>query len=164
MDRGACFEGVSSGAVARSRRSAMLQLGSGGLALLLASRGLAATAQSASPLAGTPTAGRAYLAIRQYQLAPGHTIEDLAALVEREFVPIIAQVPGYQEYFLVERDGGIISISVFANQAGAEESTRRAAAWVQQNLTGFFAGPPTVTTGTVWVHNGGGGMTGTPAP
>jgi hypothetical protein len=39
--------------------------GSGGLAALLA--GVFPTAaQEASPTAGTPTAGRAYLAIRQY--------------------------------------------------------------------------------------------------
>jgi hypothetical protein len=58
----------------------------------------------------------------------------------------------------------VISISVFADQAGAEESTRRAADWVQQNLAGFFAGPPTVTTGSVWLHDVGGDMSGTPEP
>lgn len=156
-------DGAASGSILRSRRDA-LHLGSGGLAVLLASRVLPVAAQAASPLAGTPTAGRAYLALRQYQLAPGHTIEDLAALVEREFIPIIAQVPGYQEYFLVERGGGVISISVFADQAGAEESTRRAAAWVQQNLAGFFVGPPTVTTGSVWLHDVGEAPSGTPTP
>jgi hypothetical protein len=58
----------------------------------------------------------------------------------------------------------VISISLFADQAGAEESTRRAADWVQQNLADFFAGPPTVTTGSVWLHAVGGEMAGTPAP
>src|SRR5829696_2504779 len=72
--------------------------------------------------------------------------------------------PGFQEYFLVETSEGVLSISVFADQAGAEESTRRAADWVQQNLTGFFTGPPTVTTGSVWLHAVGGEMSGTPTP
>ena len=147
-----------------SRRSVMLSLGSGGLAVLLASSGISAAAQEASPMAGTPAAGRAYLAIRQYELAPGRTMEELVGLVESGFMPIVKQVPGFQEYFLVETDGGVVSISVFVDQAGADESTARAADWVQQNLADFFAGPPTVTIGSVWLHDVGGAMAGTPAP
>jgi hypothetical protein len=146
------------------QRRAVLRLGSGGLVALLASGVIPAAAQEASPMAGTPAGGRAYLAARQYQLAPGHTMEELAAVVESGFLPIIRQVPGFLEYFLVETDEGVLSISTFTDQAGAEESTRRAADWVQQNLTGFFAGPPTVTIGSVWLHDVGGAMGGTPTP
>jgi hypothetical protein len=91
-------------------------------------------------------------------------MEELAAAVESGFVPILREVPGYREYSLVETGEGVISISVFADQAGAEESTRRAADWVQQNLAGFFAGPPTVTAGSVWLHDFGAAMSGAPAP
>jgi hypothetical protein len=164
MDRSQLFDGASTGSAALSRRSAVLRLGCGGLALLLASSAIPAAAQEASPMAGTPAAGRAYIVIRQYQLAPGHTMEELSALVERGFMPIIQQVPGFREYFLVETGEGLQSISVFTDQAGADESTRRAADWVQQNLTGFFTGPPTVTIGSVWLHDVGGDMSGTPAP
>ena len=115
-------------------------------------------------MAGTPAAGQAYLAIRQYQLAPGHTMEELVATVGSGLVPILRQVPGFRQHFLVETSEGVLSISVFADPAGAEESTAQAADWVQQNLTGFFTGPPTVTTGTVWRHDVGGAMSGTPVP
>ena len=115
-------------------------------------------------MAGAPAAARAYLAIRQYQLAPGRTMEELYAVVESGFIPILQQVPGFQEYFLVETGEGVLSISVFADQAGAEESTRQAADWIQQNMTGFYTGPPTTTTGSVWLHDVGGAMTGTPSP
>jgi hypothetical protein len=158
------FDGTSSGSAALSRRSAVLRLGSGGLAALLVSSGIPAAAQEASPMAGTTAADRAYLAIRQYQLAPGRTMEELHAAVESGFMPIVKQVSGFQEYFLVETGEGVISISVFADQAGAEESTAQAADWVQQNLADFFAGPPTVTTGSVWLHEVGGEFSGTPAP
>ena len=164
MNSVASIDRASSGSAALSRRSAVLRLGSGGLAALLASSRIPAAAQEATPKAGTPAAGQAYLAIRQYQLAPGHTMEELSALVASGFMPILEQVPGFLEYFLVETSGGVLSISVFADQAGAEESTRRAAGWVQQNLTGFFAGPPTVTTGSVWRHDVGGAMSATPVP
>src|SRR5687768_15076630 len=150
----------SSGSTALSRRSAVLRLGSGGLAALLASSGISAAAQGASPPAGD----RAYLAIREYQLAPDRTMEELHAAVESGFMPIVKDVPGFREYLLVETGEGVISISVFEDQAGAEESTARAADWVQENLADFFAGPPTVTTGSVWLHDVGGAMSGTPAP
>ena len=164
MDSAEYFDGTPTESAALSRRSAVLRLGGGGLAALLAGSLTPAAAQETSPMAGTPAAGRAYLAIRQYQLTPGHTLEELSALVESGFLPILQQVPGFREYFLVETGEGVISISTFMDEAGAEESTRRAADWIQQNLTGFFAGPPTVTTGSVWLHDVGGAMTGTPAP
>ena len=123
MNRVVSFDGTSSGSAALSRRSAVLRLGSGGLAALLASSVIPAVAQEASPMAGTPAAGQAYLAIRQYQLAPGHTMEELVATVGSGLVPILQQVPGFREHFLVETSEGVLSISVFADQAGAEEST-----------------------------------------
>jgi len=83
-------------------------------------------------------------------------------VVESGFLPIIRQVPGFLEYFLVETGEGVLSISTFTDQAGSEESTRRAADWVSKNLAGFFAGPPTVTIGSVWLHDAGGAMAGTP--
>jgi hypothetical protein len=113
---------------------------------------------------GTPATGRAYLAIRQYQFAPGRTMDELAAAVASGFMPIVREVPGFLDYSLVETDEGPLSISVFTDQAGAEESTRRAAGWVQQNIADIFAGPPTVTTGSVWLHEAGVATTGTPAP
>ena len=155
---------TSSGSASLSRRSAVLGLGSGALVALLVSSGIPTAAQEASPMAGTSAAGRAYLAIRQYQLVPGRTMEALHAAVASGFMPIVTQVPGFREYVLVETGEGVISISVFEDQAGAEESTARAADWVQQNLADFFAGPPTVTTGSVWLHDVGGVMSGTPAP
>jgi hypothetical protein len=92
------------------------------------------------------------MAIRQYQFAGGHTMGELVTAVESGFMPIVSQVPGFIEYYLVETADGVVSISVFADQAGAEESTKRAKDWVSDALTGFFAGPPTVTTGTIRFH------------
>jgi hypothetical protein len=164
MNRVESFDGTSSGSTGLSRRSAMLRLGGGSLAALLASSSISAAAQEATLMVGTPASGQAYLAIRQYQLAPGHTMEELVATVGNGLVPILLQVPGFREHFLVETSEGVLSISVFADQAGADESTRRAADWVQQNLADFFAGPPTVTTGSVWRHDIAGAITCTPAP
>ena len=164
MNRVVAVGETSSRPAALSRRSAVLRLGSGGLAALLASGVIPATAQEASPTAGTPAAGRAYLTIRQYQFAPGRTMAELFPLIESGFMPIMGQVPGFLDYYLVETSDGVVSISVFADQTGAEESTRQAADWVEQHLADFFTGQPTVTIGSIWRHDVGEVMPGTPAP
>lgn len=164
MNRAMSSDGASSGSAGLSRRSAVLRFGGGGLAVLLASSGFPTAAQEASPMAGMPAAGQAYLVIRQYQMAPGHTMEELVAKVGSGLAPILRQVPGFQEHFLAETSEGVLSISVFADQAGAEESSRQAAAWVQQNLADFFVAPPTVTSGSVWRHDISGAIAGSPTP
>ena len=60
----ASCDSASSEPAARSRRSAVLRLGSGGLAVLLASKVMIVAAQEASPRTGMPAAGRAYLVTR----------------------------------------------------------------------------------------------------
>jgi hypothetical protein len=164
MNRVMSFDGASSRSSGSSRRSAVLRIGGGALAAFLAARAIPAAAQEASPMAGTPVADQAYLVVRQYQLAPGHTMEELVAKVGSGLSPILRQVPGFQEHFLVETSDGVLSISVFSDQAGAEESSRQAADWVLQNLADFFTGPPKETTGSVWRHDISGIVAGTPAP
>ena len=56
MDGVEPIDGTSSGSATLSRRSAVLRLGSGGLAALLASSGIPAAAQEVSPMAGKPAA------------------------------------------------------------------------------------------------------------
>jgi len=43
----------------------------------------------------------------------------------------------------------MISLSVFEDQAGAEESNSRAVGWVQQNVGHLIPNPPQVTDGEV---------------
>lgn len=162
MARVAIVGNLSSGS-ALSRRTAVLGLG-GGLTALLINGYAAAAAQEGTPSADAAATGRPYLAIREYQFAAGRTMEELTAAVASGFVPIVRDVPGFQEYRLVETSEGVVSISVFADRAGAEESTRRAGDWVQQNIADMFAGPPVVTTGSVWLQEFGPAMTATPAP
>jgi hypothetical protein len=44
-------------------------------------------------------------------------------------------------------DGEAASISVFDDEAGGEESSRRAAAWLRESLPDLSVGPPEVTAG-----------------
>jgi len=57
-------------------------------------------------------------------------------------VAVLSSVPGFVEYDGVQ-DGedSVLSISIFETQEQAEESNRRAADWVKQNLAPLTAGP-----------------------
>ena len=62
----------------------------------------------------------------------------------------IGAVPGFRSYYIVETpEGGAASITVCNDQAGAEESNRRAAAWITENLPGLSIPPPSISAGKV---------------
>ncbi|MET7465568.1 hypothetical protein [Nonomuraea sp. NPDC005501] len=70
--------------------------------------------------------------------------------VSEGFVPIIRQVPGFVAYYWVDAgDGVMLSTSVYEDQAGAEESTRRAEQFVRDDLASLLPNPPHVTAGEV---------------
>ncbi|MFF4306404.1 hypothetical protein ACWDFR_29540 [Streptomyces sp. 900105755] len=70
--------------------------------------------------------------------------------VDEGFVPLLRQVPGFVAYYWVDAgDGVMLSTSVYDDQAGAEESVRRAAAFVRDQLASLLPNPPQVTAGQV---------------
>ncbi len=72
---------------------------------------------------------------------------------EGGFVPMLEETPGFEAYYLVDAGNGVVmSISLFEDQVGAEESTRGAAEWVSRNLTDLVRRPPQVLTGEVVAH------------
>lgn len=96
-----------------------------------------------------------YVSIRRGEVNPGVAAE-IARKVEEGFVPIISQVQGFQAYYMVDLGGNMLAtVSVFEDKAGAEESNRRAADWVKQNLVPLMASPLEIMTGEVVVHREG---------
>ena len=70
--------------------------------------------------------------------------------VKEGFVPILHEVPGFVAYYWVNAGGGVMySTSVFQDQAGEEESTKRAEEYVRDNLASLFPHLPQVTAGEV---------------
>ena len=71
--------------------------------------------------------------------------------VKEEFIPLLHEVSGFVAYYWVNAgDGVMVSTSVFQDQAGEEESTKRAAEYVHANhLDKLLPNPPEVTTGHV---------------
>jgi hypothetical protein len=70
---------------------------------------------------------------------------------------IIEGIAGFQAYYLLRTDeGGVLTVSVFDDRAGADESVRKAAEWIRANLPDLGVSPPEVTTGEVGIHFGAG--------
>jgi hypothetical protein len=95
-----------------------------------------------------------YTSFRRYNITNAETVEEITQRIREGFVPIISQTPGFIAYSVIDAGEGVIaSISVFGDQAGAEESNRRAADWVKHNMAHVVSGPPQVTAGTVTLHS-----------
>jgi hypothetical protein len=88
-----------------------------------------------------------YAVIRAYS---GNS--DLAdALVEHadEVRQVIGGIAGFKAYYVLRLAEGTSTVSVFENQAGAEESNRAAASWLTENLPHLNVKAPYVTAGDV---------------
>ncbi|MEU9987001.1 hypothetical protein AB0E10_09380 [Streptomyces sp. NPDC048045] len=70
--------------------------------------------------------------------------------VDEGFVTLLRQVPGFVAYYWVDAGGGVmVSMSVFEDQAGADESVKRAADFVRDHLESLLPNPPQVSAGQV---------------
>ena len=88
-----------------------------------------------------------YTTIRSYS---GSELADVLATRESDIREAIWAIAGFQAYYLIRTtDGDAVTVSVFDDQAGAEESTREAAAWIKENLADMSVSPPQVTSGEV---------------
>jgi hypothetical protein len=72
---------------------------------------------------------------RSVEPAPRITSRRSCQRVEAGFVPIVSQIPGFQEYLFVDAgDGAHLTISLYDDPSGAEQSTRDAAGWVRIHI------------------------------
>src|SRR5690349_1230252 len=65
---------------------------------------------------------------------------------------LITGIPGFVSYTILRTDDGGITLSVYQDQAGAEESIRQARTWVQANVSAAAQSPAEVSQGEVVLH------------
>jgi hypothetical protein len=93
-----------------------------------------------------------YAAIRQVKAKPG-TADQLAERIKGA-VPIVSGVSGFMGYYVIYApDDTVTAITIFNKVEEAEESNRRALAWIEENLAPFVVGQATATAGPVIVHS-----------
>jgi quinol monooxygenase YgiN len=93
-----------------------------------------------------------YAALRQFRAKSGKA-DELAQEIKGA-VPIISGVPGFMGYYVVYApDDTVTAISIFNTVEQAQESNRRALAWIDKHLAALVAEPAIATAGPVIVHS-----------
>jgi hypothetical protein len=91
---------------------------------------------------------RMYAAVRRYEGVTDPA--EAGRLVGESFVPLLEHVPGFIAYYWLDvGDGVMASMSVYEDQAGADESVRIAHDWVVENASTLLPNPPDVIEGDV---------------
>ncbi len=62
---------------------------------------------------------------------------------------LVSGIDGFKAYYLVRTADGAVSISVYDDEAGANESTSAAAIWIRENLPELGGSAPQVLAGEV---------------
>ena len=92
-----------------------------------------------------------YTSIRRYTTSP----DDAAAIIELvkrgNIKDRIGGIPGFIAYYMVDcSDGVVATVSVFNDQAGADQSNAVAADWVKENvLPNYPISAPEISAGEV---------------
>lgn len=84
--------------------------------------------------------------VRTYSGQGASELFDLLGQREDDIKDLIGGVPGFVSYAAVRSGDGGVTVTVCEDKAGTDESSRRAAEWVGENL-GTSATTPTITEG-----------------
>ena len=95
-----------------------------------------------------------YVTHRRYEGIDQSRIEELARKVNESLIPRLSKLPGFNGYFLIEAGDGVVkSTSLFETSGQAEDSTRIAAEWMQEEkLEKLVPNPPKVIVRKVLAH------------
>lgn len=137
-------------AIRRLSRRAALAGGVSGLGTLALATP-AVLAQDATPMAATGMKEGLYVVTRTRKVAEGKSVEELTAQIRAGLVPIIQQIPGFVEYYIVQNPDTRerMSVSIFTDKTGTDASTAKASAFLKaNNLAGYYENAdPVVTEG-----------------
>ncbi len=88
-----------------------------------------------------------YASVRRYT----GNAELAEALNQRadEVRSVISEISGFKAYYLVEAGDDAVTISVFDDEAGAQQSNDAAAAWLSENMPEAVSTAPQISAGEV---------------
>ena len=88
-----------------------------------------------------------YAVVRTYSGKGATELFDALGQREEDVRALISGVPGFVSYAAVRNGDGGVTVTVCDDKAGTDESSRRAAQWVAENVDAA-ADPPTITEGS----------------
>jgi len=84
--------------------------------------------------------------VRNYSGQGASELFDLLGQREADVTALISGVPGFVNYVAIRNGDGGVTVTVCEDKAGTDESSRRAADWVKENLS-TTGTAPTMTEG-----------------
>jgi hypothetical protein len=95
-----------------------------------------------------------YATHRRYEGIDQSRIDELSRKVNESLIPRLSKLQGFEGYFLMEAGEGVLrSTTLFETSKQAEESTRIAADWMQEEkLEKLVPNAPKVTVRKVIAH------------
>ena len=87
-----------------------------------------------------------YAVVRAYSGQGAAELFDLLGQREDDVKALISGVPGFVNYAAVRSGDGGVTVTVCEDKAGTDESSRRAAEFVKENVS-VTADPPAITEG-----------------
>ena len=87
--------------------------------------------------------------VRRYRGSAG--LGEALAQRSGEVEALLRGVPGFVAYYATRAGDALATVTICADQAGTQESSRRAAEWVRANLPDAGIGAPEITEGEVFL-------------
>lgn len=89
-----------------------------------------------------------YAAVRSYSGQGASELFDVLGKKGEDVRSLIGSVPGFVSYAAIRVGDGGMTVTICQDKAGAEESSRRAAKWVRENVSTTGSPPVVVTEGS----------------
>ncbi len=88
-----------------------------------------------------------YAVVRSYSGQGASELFDLLGQREDDVKSLISGVPGFVSYAAFRSGDGGMTVTICQDKAGTDESSRRAADWVKENVS-TTGNPPVITEGS----------------
>ena len=88
-----------------------------------------------------------YVVVRSYSGQGASELFDLLGQREDDVKELISGVPGFVRYAAFRSGNGGMTVTICEDKTGTDESSKRAAGWVQENISATVD-PPSITEGS----------------
>ena len=92
-----------------------------------------------------------HVVIRSYSGQGASELFDLAGQRKEDLKTLISDVPGFVSFAAFRTEEGGVAVTVCQDKAGTDESSRRAAEWVTENVS-TPVDPPGITEGSTFLQ------------
>ena len=93
-----------------------------------------------------------YVVVRSYSGQGASELFDLLEQREDDVKELITGVPGFVSYAGFRSGDGGMTVTCCDDKAGTDESSKRAAAWIGENVSGTTVDPPEITEGSTFLQ------------